>query len=87
MPFASLVGEMYIVLREQKITQMRRIYESADRVLVLDNGVEELSVSSSICEKAVRISLKLAASAVDLARMNDGPNALHSVSRRAADNR
>jgi hypothetical protein len=51
------VGDDHKELRKQTISQMRRIYENADRVLVLDNWVEELSVSSSIYEKELRICL------------------------------
>jgi hypothetical protein len=51
------VGDDHKKLREQTISQMRQVYEDADRVLVLDDWVEELSVSSSIYEKAVRICL------------------------------
>jgi hypothetical protein len=51
------VGMDHEDLRIQTINQMRQIYEDADRVLVLDDWVEELSVSSSIYEKAVRIRL------------------------------
>jgi len=51
------VGDEHKQLRKQTIGQMREIYEGADRVLVLDDWLEDLSLSSSIYEKAARIYL------------------------------
>jgi hypothetical protein len=51
------VGDEHKSLREQTIGQMRDIYEGADRILVLDSWLEDLPLSSSIHEKAVRIYL------------------------------
>ncbi|OCT47086.1 hypothetical protein CLCR_02440 [Cladophialophora carrionii] len=51
------VGDKHKELRKQAINQMREIYEGADRVLVLDDWLEDLSLSSSIYEKATRIYL------------------------------
>ncbi|XP_044722128.1 uncharacterized protein HRG_05043 [Hirsutella rhossiliensis] len=49
------VAEEHKDLRSKAIKQMRAIYEAADRVLVLDNRVEQLAVSSSICDRAARL--------------------------------
>lgn len=51
------VSDEHKELRKQTINQMREIYEGADRVLLLDSWLEELSLSSSIYEKATRICL------------------------------
>ncbi|KJZ79185.1 hypothetical protein HIM_01336 [Hirsutella minnesotensis 3608] len=49
------VAEEHKDLRSKVIKQMRAIYEAADRVLVLDDRVEQLAVSSSICDRAARL--------------------------------
>lgn len=48
-------GEENKRLRKLAIQQMREIYESSDRVLVLDDRIEQLSVSSSYFDRAVRL--------------------------------
>ena len=48
-------GEENKRLRKLAIQQMRDIYESSDRVLVLDDRIEQLSVSSSYFDRAVRL--------------------------------
>lgn len=47
------VGEAQKGLRRMAIMQMRAIYEGADRVLVLDDRIERLSVASPFCDRAV----------------------------------
>ena len=49
------VGKSNVHLRRKAIMQMRKIYEEADRVLVLDNQVQQLSVSSPWCDRVVRL--------------------------------
>ncbi|KAF7128381.1 hypothetical protein CNMCM5793_003111 [Aspergillus hiratsukae] len=49
------VGSAGEEMRQKAIQKMRDIYESADRVLVLDGRVEELSISSSIVDRAARL--------------------------------
>jgi len=51
------VGESLKHLRRKAIVQMREIYEQADRVLVLDDRVQQLSLSSPFCDRAVRVML------------------------------
>jgi hypothetical protein len=49
------VGSAHEEMRKKTVQQMRDIYESADRVLVLDSRIEELSISSSIVDRAARL--------------------------------
>ncbi|KAF7172084.1 hypothetical protein CNMCM5623_004361 [Aspergillus felis] len=49
------VGSTQEQMRKKTIQKMRDIYESADRVLVLDDRIKELSVSSNIVDRAVRL--------------------------------
>lgn len=49
------VADEHRGLRSKAIGQMRSIYEAADRVLVLDDRIEQLATSSSICDRVVRL--------------------------------
>jgi len=44
-------------LRKDAIAKMRYVYEAADKVLVIDSWIQELSRSASIIDKAARIFL------------------------------
>jgi hypothetical protein len=51
------VGEEHRDLRKRSIRLMREIYQSASSVLVLDSGIQQLSLSTTVAERAMRIYL------------------------------
>jgi hypothetical protein len=48
-------SEAQVRCKRKAIGQMRKIYEDADRVLVLDDRIQQLSVSSPFCDRAISL--------------------------------
>lgn len=48
-------SEAQVRCKRKAIGQMRKIYEDADRVLVLDDRIQQLSMSSPFCDRAISL--------------------------------